>query len=139
MGALMNDKSRKDVYNLTELQFIEAISNRLRTAGWRVQEEANVGTWQPDLVVKAPSGESFLVECKFTAEDVDFSTVDHVLKVSDDLKSRLPNQNVHPVLVTLAPATGIVAQVSEDSGLAILPAQAGPDRVASWLVEKDQE
>ena len=130
----MTHKSSTGSQNLSEQQFILALSAILKDKGWHTQLERRVGAWQPDLIAEGPSGDSFVVECKFTREDVNFSTIDYVLSASEALRSEDPSRSVWSVLVTATPAKGIVANVSHDSGLQIFQAGEGPQRVARWLV-----
>jgi hypothetical protein len=133
----MNYNSATDSQNISERQFALVLSARLEDAGWHIQLEPRIDAWRPDLIAEGPSGVTFVVECKFTREDVDFSTIDYVLSASEALRSEDPSSVVRPVLVTAAPARGIVAEVASDSDLKVFQLSQGPDAVARSLVDID--
>src|ERR1022692_701416 len=105
----MTDQRIPNYKHGSEKDFVAAISDELRKMRWHVQLNPRVGSWRPDLIAGSPSGPIFVVECKFTRSEVDFSTT---------------------------PVRGIVERVSRDSGVQVMQASQGPTALAKRLANE---
>ena len=136
MAEAMTDQRIPNYKHGSEKDFVAAISDELRKMRWHVQLNPRVGSWRPDLIAGSPSGPIFVVECKFTRSEVDFSTIDYLLTVADNLRSQDPHVAVHPVLIATTPVRGIVERVSRDSGVQVMQASQGPTALAKRLANE---
>jgi hypothetical protein len=118
----------------SERRFIEVFERTLKQRRWEVEESPLVGPW--DILAKSPSGSVYLIECKFTRSSVDFSTVDYLLNVADELRSRTPGVEISPILISNVPPVGVVEDVARKSGVRVMLAEEGPETIEQRLASE---